>query len=484
VFIYRPQTGDGVSSVAAAGFELLPLPAIQAGGVAGSARESWLGVPEARDAEDTIAALGRVRPDWLITDHYGIGTTWERALRSHAERILVIDDLADRAHDCHLLLDQNYFGGATDSRYDALMPGTCDRLLGPRYALLQPAYASVRATLPPRRSGVVARVLVFLGGSDQTNETRKALEALSTPPLMDLAVDVVLGANHPNPEAIHTQIAMRTNATLYRGLPTLAGVMARADLAVGADGATTWERLCLDLPSVVVSVAHHQVPFTEVLSREGYTRWIGHASTATVAAYVDALSAERTRQRPDLPPLVDGLGARRVAEAIMPSPTVESLTIRRPGLHDMGLFFEWRNERTARQFSPSNAPIPWSVHREWFTRKIHDQTCEIAVAEADGLPVGQFRLDDASGEVVLSYSLDPVARGRGWGKWLVAEAMGAAARRAASVRAEVRFDNAPSRRIFTNLGFTEGPEADGTVVFRWSPPSAWVPGYASRGERS
>ena len=94
-------------------------------------------------------------------------------------RFLVIDDLADRDHDCDLLLAQNYFGDATASRYDARLPRKCCRLLGPCYALLQPEYVAVRAALPPR-GGTIARVLVFFGGSDQTNETGKALEALGS----------------------------------------------------------------------------------------------------------------------------------------------------------------------------------------------------------------------------------------------------------------------------------------------------------------
>jgi RimJ/RimL family protein N-acetyltransferase len=202
-----------------------------------------------------------------------------------------------------------------------------------------------------------------------------------------------------------------------------------------------------------------------------------------VAAYVEAVAAERERQRSDLPPLVDGLGARRVAEAIIPS-SAESLGLRQAELKDMDLFFHWRNEPTAREFSLSNASIPWNVHRAWFTRRIAEEECDLAVVEAGGLPVGQFRLDYAGSEAALSYSLDPVVRGRGWGKWLVAAAMRRASRRVASVRAEVRFNNVASRRIFTGLGFSEGAESDGRVVFRRRAAAASPDGYADSGERS
>ena len=36
----------------------------------------------------------------MVVDHYGLGADWETALRRVARRIMVIDDLADRPHDC------------------------------------------------------------------------------------------------------------------------------------------------------------------------------------------------------------------------------------------------------------------------------------------------------------------------------------------------------------------------------------------------
>src|SRR5690606_21980391 len=61
------------------------------------------------DAAATCAALAPERPAWVVVDHYRLGAEWERALRSIAERVLAIDDLADRPHECDVLLDQNWY---------------------------------------------------------------------------------------------------------------------------------------------------------------------------------------------------------------------------------------------------------------------------------------------------------------------------------------------------------------------------------------
>ena len=57
---------------------------------------NWLSVDWRSDANQTISAIGGRRVDWLIVDHYGIDHKWESLLRRHCDRLMVIDDLADR----------------------------------------------------------------------------------------------------------------------------------------------------------------------------------------------------------------------------------------------------------------------------------------------------------------------------------------------------------------------------------------------------
>ena len=67
-------------------------------------------------------------PDVLIVDHYGIDVKWESPIRKVVKKIMVIDDLANRKHDCDILLDQNY--SQDDNRYNGLLANGCGRLLG------------------------------------------------------------------------------------------------------------------------------------------------------------------------------------------------------------------------------------------------------------------------------------------------------------------------------------------------------------------
>lgn len=281
---------------------------------------AWLGVSQDADAMETIAALAGEKTDWLIVDHYGLDSQWEEQLRPHVGQIVVLDDLANRPHDCDLLLDQNE-SVAGASRYQGLVPESCRLLVGARYALLRPEYAAYRQTQLPR-TGEARRVLVFFGGTDYQNMTGKTIEALSTPQFESLAVDVVVGATNPHRATIVQQVAQRPHTVLYDPRPHLADLMAQADLAVGAGGTTTWERLCLGLPTLVVSIADNQISACRALQDRGLIEYLGRIEMVDVEQLRSAINsllqsplrllemADRARLQ------VDGLGAMRVSECL------------------------------------------------------------------------------------------------------------------------------------------------------------------------
>ena len=162
---------------------------------------------------------------------------------------------------------RNFFGEAAHQRYQELVPPYCRQLLGPYYALLGPEYPQLHPLVPPRTE--LQRVLLFFGGVDPSNFTGRALEALLDPAFANLAVDVVLGVQSPHRQAVADLVTRRPHSTLHGLLPSLAGLIARADLAIGAGGATTWERACLGLPSLVVAIAENQTETAEALVNGG-----------------------------------------------------------------------------------------------------------------------------------------------------------------------------------------------------------------------
>jgi UDP-2,4-diacetamido-2,4,6-trideoxy-beta-L-altropyranose hydrolase len=272
------------------------------------------------DATRTASALAGERWDWVVVDRYTLGAEWERAIRLHAARILAIDDLADRGHDCDVLLDQNYLPHS-EARYRGKVPAACQLLLGPWYALLRPEYGEHRATLPGRQQRV-ERLLVFFGGTDPHGMTELALEALSSPDLQGLIVDVVYAGDASRRSRIEALAAQRPGTTVHGPRPHLADLMAQANLSLGGGGSTSWERMCLGLRSLVITLAANQREVAAWLDARGLARLIGDAATVTEADIRRALVDEVRREGPDpaveeAMRLCDGRGTPRVADAML-----------------------------------------------------------------------------------------------------------------------------------------------------------------------
>lgn len=249
----------------------------------------WLVVSKKVDMVQTRRVLENLATpcDWLIVDHYALDKEWESGLRKHAGQIMVIDDLANREHDCDLLLDQNFYEDQ-DSRYNGLVSDNCRLLLGPRYGLIREEFRVVCSS-QKRATGQCRRILVFFGGVDATNQTGKALGAIEKVKHTKLQYDIVAGAANPHWNELSQRAERRRNVNLRRHVDNMAEFMAQADLSVGAGGTTTFERLYLGLPTIAVSAAENQVKSLEDLSRHGFLKYLGRAESVTSAMLAEAI---------------------------------------------------------------------------------------------------------------------------------------------------------------------------------------------------
>jgi UDP-2,4-diacetamido-2,4,6-trideoxy-beta-L-altropyranose hydrolase len=280
VFISREGPGDLCDVIAARGFAVRRLPQ-RSGADAVGWREDAAECSAILDAHERTL-------DLLVVDHYLLDARWESALRSYTKRILVLDDLADRPHECDVLLDQNLHDTA-DDRYGTLVPPGTRVFVGPRFALLRPEFDSVR---PRLRDRGVGRTLVFLGGSDPTLETLKLVAAFRT--LADAApfTTIVLGKQHAAPGAVVEAASHRQNLKIVTHTDEMAQLTAEADLGVGTCGGAAWERCLLGLPALVVVTAENQRDDARILHSLGAVCNLGDAqdvSTQTWAGEIRGL---------------------------------------------------------------------------------------------------------------------------------------------------------------------------------------------------
>ncbi len=409
-----------------------------------------------RDAAETAAALaGDGAPaDWLIVDHYALDANWERVLRRHTRRLMVIDDLADRPHDCDLLLDQNLHPQA-QARYASRVPPRTQLLLGPRYALLRPEFAQLRAT-PRAHDGQVRRVLISFGGTDPEGYTLKALDALELAGVQ-LQADVVVGANNPHSSEIKARCAKRGLA-FHCNTSAMAGLMAQADLAIGAGGSTTWERCCLGLPAIVVAIAENQQQLSEAVGKTGAQLYLGAAGKVSVDNLRHALETVLRdpellrRMRTCAQTIVDGRGTERVSHVLMPV----VIKLRPATAADSTDLFAWRNAEEVRRYSHDPAPIARDTHQRWLAATLADARRILLIGESEGHPIGVLRYDLEGSFATTSVYLVPGQGGLGLGSELLKTGSRWLRMRhpeIAEIRAQVLAGNLASERAFEAAGY-------------------------------
>lgn len=234
---------------------------------------AWLQVDWKTDAMETAQILMELAPvGCLIIDHYAIDLNWEEFLEDNVKKIVVIDDLADRPHQCSILIDQN--SSCEEDRYNELVPKSCVKLLGTSYALLRPEFRSAKKQLA-RRDGRINRILVFFGGTDPTNETLKTLKALSNHHFSSLHIDVVVGETNKNKDIIQQLCQEKPNMFFHYQINYMAELMRKADFSIGAGGSSTWERCYLGLPTLAIVTAENQMEITKLLHDKGATSCLG-----------------------------------------------------------------------------------------------------------------------------------------------------------------------------------------------------------------
>lgn len=252
--------------------------------------------------------------DLLIVDHYGLAAPWETACRSWARRILAVDDLADRAHDCDLLLDQA--AGRTPEDYRGLAPLGCRFLLGPDYAILRPVFARLRGAALARRAAPGRRLLINFGAVDPHDRAGNVLEGLAKTG-ENFDADVVCGASCEHlPRLREIAAALPGDVVVHGQVANMAELMAAADLAIGAGGSASWERCSLGLPAIVLTLADNQAWTARALARAGAALNPTLDDAAREALTLLGDPARLVDMSLRAASLCDGRGAERVADAL------------------------------------------------------------------------------------------------------------------------------------------------------------------------
>ena len=421
-FICRPHPGNLIDRIRGIGFDVTILPLDEPGGPGAQearplpAHAAWLGGNWRSDAQRTVAAMQSLQPDWLVVDHYALDRHWEHEVRPSCKHLMVIDDLADRPHECDLLLDQTLGRGADD--YAGLVPERCAVLAGSRYALLRPEFAALRDdSLRRREAGKLSALLIAMGGVDQSNATGRVLQALPRYGLpQDCRLTVLMGAHAPSLEEVRTQAAdlpwpceVKVDAT------NVAELISRSDLAIGAAGGSSWERCVLGVPTLLVVAARNQQDVARALERAGAARVLGDVESieeSLPVALADVGPTVLSGMSRSAAAVCDGLGTERVAGILRHW----EVRVRRVREDDLENVLQWRNHPEIRRWMYQSHEISPTEHQAWYARVTQDRHRHLLIVEEAGVPLGFVQFAETGDEGIADwgfYAVPGAPRGSG-----------------------------------------------------------------------
>ncbi len=395
-----------------------------------------------------------------IFDHYCLDAEIERPARERGATVVAFDDLADRGHDCAILLDPT--PGRTDADYRPHVPEHCRLMLGPMHAILRAPWPEHRSATRARLSqpAPVSNIVVSMGGTDPHGATSRVLAALKAASL-DAHVDVMLGAGSPLRDNVFRTAG--PNVTVHEDSENPAAIVAAADLAIGAPGTSSFERAVLGLPAILIPLADNQRVVAKTFGEAAAAEIVSAAlldDPITLGARIAALASDpqrRVAMSNKAAALTDGRGRLRLLAAIageVPTQSGLPVRLRLAEPEDETWLLELQRQEPTRRYA-LNPAIPTSEeHSRWYARVLEDGRRLLAIVEVDGAAAGMLRLDreaDEKPSFEISIAIDSARHGQGIGAATLALARRLAP--GADLLATVKPENNPSLALFAAAGY-------------------------------
>lgn len=410
-FICRDHPGHINQQILDAGFNLLQLPSVTQE-INPKSSHSWLGTTFKQDSQQCVTLLKNLPAiTLLVVDHYAIDYKWHALMKPYYQKLLVVDDLANRTLSCDYLLDQTY--NRSSEAYKKLVPEHCQLLLGQSYILLRDEFLLLKEQAKNQRKKFIKqgcnelspmKIIITMGGTDPDNLSQLALLAIEALVKIQhkVTVNVVVSSQSVHLRSLTTFCDKRTWLNIIIDSNKMSSLMLSADIAIGASGGTAWERCCLGLPCLTTVNAQNQALIANNLAQAGATinlGWYKDVTTHTIISAIKNLTGNLERYKNMSNAcfsICDGKGASRVAKTLTGHliSTTDNITFTLAKKADCQLIYRWQSNTKIRKYFTNPTTPSWQEHIQWYDSCLADPNRRLyLLLDNQGNKVGLLRLD-------------------------------------------------------------------------------------------
>ncbi len=428
------------------------------------------------------------QPEIVIFDNYKIGEDIEIQSKLYSKYIVVIDDLANTRHDCDILLNQNPL--QNNDAYRNLLPKKTMLLQGLNYALLGKKFLNVTQERIKKNQtdnntsitklfsakNPINNIIIFFGGGDHKNITSSVLELLTNHKNnkflpKDCTFEVIVGAANPNKKFIEEICKQNASFNYHCQVNNMHEFMAKANLFIGAGGTTSWERMFIGLPAIIISIAENQEKSCKYLAEEDVIQYLGRAEEFSELDFLNKLKWVQKNPKWLLEAsnkgkrMVDGYGAKRVASYI----SSLSIQLRKAENKDCKEILKWRNNLINRRYSFNTNIIKFKDHEKWFNNIITSRNNNLLIATFSEESLAVIRFDYINSVAEISLYMVPGWHGRNYGLPLLIAAETWLKQNKpdiTTIESKVIKDNIASYKVFSYAMYQETMSDNNTLFLR------------------
>lgn len=276
--------------------------------------------PELRELTEWIEVK---KPDWVFVDSYQVDEAYLTEVSAKA-RTVYLDDFGAKPYPVDLIINYNVY--AKQNEYEKMYGEKAARFL------IGPAYIPIRSGFTQESYRVreeIKNILILTGGGDYYQLAMKMMKAFGgKQELRKYHFHLICGYYNNQAEELRREAGHYHNFEIYENVPDIWNLMRECDLAVTAGGTTVYELCAMGLPFLGYSFADNQKPVLAYMQKNDIAPDCGDyrekkeelfETVAEKIALYEDLQVRRVaskRQRE----LVDGQGARRIADSLQRNP--------------------------------------------------------------------------------------------------------------------------------------------------------------------
>lgn len=253
----------------------------------------------------------------IVLDHYDLKIDWQKKSSQMAYKILIVDDLAKEPICADFVLNHNV--NSKPNLYKNLNQSkNCSYMLGHHFALLRDEFLKAEKNIEKKFS-----LMISMGGADGKNQTPRVLKCLSNISFKG-SILIVIGSAATNESEIRLVAkSSQLSCTVKVNSKNISYDMLSSKLCIGAGGISNYERIYLNLPTLVLATAENQVPSSVEFNARNLISYAGmwdSLSDQELEVQIEnffANDALHTTIRENSKSFIDGNGAARVVHELL-----------------------------------------------------------------------------------------------------------------------------------------------------------------------